>query len=250
MWGNIGYRHSAYLRFIDIMGYTAADHNPDSWEGWHWGGMHTCGFSWRLGAPEQYDLLEDALENTEMIVFWSADPETNGGIYAAHESHVRRHWLKELGIKMVFIDPFYNHTAGVIARQVVLPRADSAPTMRSRRHRLHLDYRGPLRQGIHRLRTLGFDKWKDYILGKEDGVPKTSEWAEKETTIPASEIRALAREWGQRRPCWPPAGSAAGAAPAGPRTAPNGPRLMVCLAAMQGMGKPGSNIWSTTQGAR
>ena len=106
MWGNIGYRLSAYLRFMNLIGYTYADHNPDSWEGWHWGAMHHWGFSHRLGIPEQYDLLQDALKNAEMVVFWSADPEaTNSGFYAAFESSVRRQWLKELGVKMVFIDP-------------------------------------------------------------------------------------------------------------------------------------------------
>ena len=59
----------------NLVGIVHADHNPDSWEGWHWGGMHMWGYSHRLGIPEQYDLLEDALKNTEMMVFWSADPE-------------------------------------------------------------------------------------------------------------------------------------------------------------------------------
>ena len=79
MWGNVGYRFSAYNRFMNLVGYTYVEHNPDSWEGWQWGGAHMWGFSNRLGIPEQYDLLEDALKNSEMIVFWSADPETTGG---------------------------------------------------------------------------------------------------------------------------------------------------------------------------
>ncbi|NIV32772.1 MAG: molybdopterin-dependent oxidoreductase, partial [Anaerolineae bacterium] len=45
LWGHVGYRHSAYLRFLNLVGCTYADHNPDSWEGWHWGGMHQWGFS-------------------------------------------------------------------------------------------------------------------------------------------------------------------------------------------------------------
>ena len=74
MWGNVGYRHSAYYRFMNLVGFTYAEHNPDSWEGWHWGAMHMWGFSHRLGVPEQSDLLEDALKNTELIVFWSVRP--------------------------------------------------------------------------------------------------------------------------------------------------------------------------------
>ena len=106
MWGNIGYRHSTYFRFMNLVGFTYGEHNPDSWEGWHWGATHMWGQSHRLGLPEQYDLLEDALQNAEMIVFWSADPEaTCGGIYAAFESTPRRQWLKDLGVKMIVIDP-------------------------------------------------------------------------------------------------------------------------------------------------
>ena len=34
-------------------------------------------------------------------------------------------------------------------------------------------------------------------LGEEDGIPKTPEWQEKETGVPAKDVRALAREWGE-----------------------------------------------------
>ena len=64
LWGNVGYRFSAYNRFMNLVGFTYAEHNPDSWEGWQWGGAHMWGFSHRLGIPEQYDLLEDALKHT------------------------------------------------------------------------------------------------------------------------------------------------------------------------------------------
>ncbi|MGD0660201.1 MAG: hypothetical protein ABSD38_19245 [Syntrophorhabdales bacterium] len=33
LWGNIGYRHSAYFRFANLMGFCYADHNPDSGRG-------------------------------------------------------------------------------------------------------------------------------------------------------------------------------------------------------------------------
>ncbi len=35
--------------------------------------------------------------------------------------------------------------------------------------------------------TVGFDKFKEYVLGKEDGVPKTPKWAEAITGVPAKD---------------------------------------------------------------
>ena len=41
--------------------------------------------------------------------------------------------------------------------------------------------------------TVGFDKWRAYLLGEEDGIAKTPEWQEKETGVPAKDVRARAR---------------------------------------------------------
>ena len=207
-----------------------------------WGNSH------RLGIPEQYDLLEDALKHTEMVVFWSADPEsTGGGIYSAFESTPRRYWMKELGVKMVFVDPYFNHTAELFgtsgSRRVSAPTwplAWPSPTPGSPRN---------LRQGIRRKRTTGFDEWKDYVLGKTDNVPKTPDWAETECGIPAREIRALAREWGAKKTMLAAGGLGGWGGACRSATGNEWARTMIALAAMQGYGKPGSNIWATSQGA-
>jgi len=248
LWGHVGYRHSAYFRFLNLVGYTYADHNPDSWEGWHWGGMHQWGFSHRLGIPEQYDLLEDALKNTEMIVFWSADPETTGGIYAAFESTCRRQWLKELGVKMIFVDPYYNHTAGMYSDKWFAPRPDTGNAMACAIAYVWITEDLYDKEYV-KMRTVGFDKWKEYILGKEDGIPKTPEWAEKESTIPAREIKALAREWGAKKTMLAAGGLGGWGGAARAASGGEWARLMISLQAMQGLGKPGINIWGTTQGA-
>ena len=78
-WGNVGYRFSAYNRFVNLWGMTYVEHNPDSWEGWQWGGDHMWGFASRLGLPEQYDLLEDALQergDVGVLVVGSRDHRT------------------------------------------------------------------------------------------------------------------------------------------------------------------------------
>ncbi len=247
-WGNIGYRFSAHARFMAILGAIIVEHNPDSWEGWHWGAMHNWGFAWRLGLPEQYDLLEDALKNTEMMVFWSADPEATSGIYGGQESTLRRFWLKELGIKMVFIDPFYNFTAMNFSDKWLAPRPGTDAALAAAIAYIWVTEDLYDKEYIQK-RTYGFEKWKDYLLGKEDRYPKTAEWAEKESGIPAREIRALARQWGSKKTMLAAGGVGGWGGACRAAYGTEWTRMMVLLAAMQGMGKPGSNIWSTTQGA-
>ena len=98
--------------------------------------------------------------------------------------------------------------------------------------------------------TVGFDVWKAYLTGEEDGIPKTPEWQEKETGVPAKDVRALAREWGKKRVYLAPGGWGNGHGGAcRNQTGIQWARVMVCLSAMQGLGKPGCNMgnlqWGT-----
>ena len=248
MWGNVGYRHSAYYRFMNLVGFTYGEHNPDSWEGWHWGGVHMWGFNHRLGIPEQYDLLEDALKHTEMVVYWSSDPEATYGAYGAFESTPRRRWLHDdLGVTKVFIDPYFNHTAAHFKGKWFAPRPGTDVAMG-----LAIAFTW-LTEGTYDKqyvadRTTGFDDWKDYVLGKTDGQPKTPEWAETESGIAARDIRALAREWASKKTMLSAGGTGGQGGACRSATGNEWTRTMIALAAMQGLGKPGSNIWSTTQG--
>jgi trimethylamine-N-oxide reductase (cytochrome c) len=247
MWGNVGYWQSCWNRFKTLVGFTDISSNPDSWEGWHWGAMHNWGFSWRRGIPEQYDLLEDAMQHTQLIVFWSSDPEATSGVYAAHEGTPRRFWLKELGIEMVCIDPYLDHTGKLFADKWIAPRMGTDNCLA-----LAIAYVW-ITEDLYdkpyiRNRTLGFDQWKAYVLGETDGVPKTPAWAEAQCDVPAREIRALARKWGTSRTMLAAGGIGGFGGACRRATGNEWTRLMVCLAAMQGLGKPGSNIWSTQQG--
>ena len=150
-WGNIGYYLSALYRFRNAVGHTAVHHNPDSWEGWYWGAAHHWGYSLRVGQSETYGTVEDCLQNCDMVVFWSADPETTSGSYGAQEGTVRRQWLKDprLACKIVHVDPFYNSSA-VSPRQMVRAEADDVG-----RHgdgdRLRVDQGRFVRQGLRRI---------------------------------------------------------------------------------------------------
>jgi molybdopterin guanine dinucleotide-containing S/N-oxide reductase-like protein len=97
-------------------------------------------------------------------------------------------------------------------------------------------------------RTQGFDVWKAYILGEEDGIPKTPEWQEAESGVAAKDIRALAREWGGKRTYLAAGGIIGFGGACRTATGNDWARGMVCLMAMQGLGKPGVNMGCMQQG--
>ena len=138
-----------FHRFMHMLNYTPILDNPDSWEGWHWGATHTYGFHWRLGMPPQFDLLEDGLKNTEMIVFWSNDPDSTRGTYSGQESAIWRVWLKEKGVKTVFIDPFYNYTNAAMDGTWLAPRPGSDTALAMAIAYVWIT-EGHLRQEVHR----------------------------------------------------------------------------------------------------
>jgi len=247
-WGIVGYKMGPFSRFFNMIGYTPVLDNPDSWEGWHWGATHTYGFFWRLGMPEQYDLLEDALKNAEMIVFWSNDPDSTRGTYTGQDSAIWRLWLKDKGVKMVFIDPYHNYTAAAMDGKWIPIRMGTGTAMAMAIAFVWLTEDTYDKEYIKN-RTLGFETFRGHVLGEDDGQPKTPEWASEECGVPARTIRALAREWASKRTVL--SGGARGGEGGACREAyaTEWARMMVLLQAMQGLGKAGVSIWGTTMGA-
>jgi trimethylamine-N-oxide reductase (cytochrome c) len=248
-WGHIGYYLSAAYRFFNAIGHTHVVHNPDSWEGWYWGAMHHWGYSMRLGQTETYSCVEDLLKEAELVVFWSADPETTSGSYAAFEGTTRRQWLKDLGIPLVHIDPYYNHTAGLLGGKWLAPRPATDAALAMAIAYVWITENFYDRKFVAE-RCIGFDAWKAYLLGEEDGIAKTPEWQEAETGVPAREVRALARAWGTRKTYLGAGGWGNGHGGAcRSATGIQWARALACLMAMQGLGRPGVNFghlqWGT-----
>jgi len=241
-WGNVGYYLSALLRFGNLIGFTRVAANPDSWEGWYWGAMHHWGHSQRVGVPGNYGTIEDCLQEAELMVFWSSDPESTHAAYMGQEGTERRQWAKSLGIEFVHIDPHYNPTAQLFGGRwiPIKPTTDPALAMAI----MHVWVtEGLYDKDYVASRTTGFEAWRDHLLGVDDGVPKTPEWQEPETGVPAKDVRALARMWGRKKTYLAAgaAGNGFGGAGRG-ATGAQWARCMVMMMAMQGLGKPGINM--------
>jgi len=246
--GNIGYQLSAFRRFVNAIGMTEVHPNPDSWEGWYWGAMHHFGHSMRCGAPENYGTAEDCLENCEMIVFWSSDPEATNGIYAGFEGTIRRRWLKDLDIDFVHINPHYCETAAYLRGKWLAPKPTTSPALG-----LAIAYVWITESSYDtkyvETRTVGFDQWKSYVLGSKDGVPKSPDWAAKETGVPAKDIFVLARKWAAKKTYLAAGGGNGHGGACRNGTGTQWARVLVCLMAMQGIGRPGVNYGFMQWGA-
>ncbi|MBW1848031.1 MAG: molybdopterin-dependent oxidoreductase [Deltaproteobacteria bacterium] len=153
---------------------------------------------------------EDLL-NSKLVIMWGwnpantiQDPETS--LYLAK--------VREKGIKIVAVDPRYTDSAATFAHQwiPVRPGTDAAMLIAMAYVIISEDLHNKKFIETH---TVGFEKYKNYVLGKEDGEPKTPQWAESITSVSADVIVKLAREYATKKPAaliagWGPARTAMG----------------------------------------
>ena len=153
---------------------------------------------------------EDLL-NSKFIILWAFNPADT--IQDPGTSYILAQ-CKEKGIRMVYIDPRFTDTGAAYADQwiPIRPGTDCAMLIAMAyviiTENLH-------DQAFIDKYTVGFDKYKAYVLGEEDGIPKTPQWAEEITKVPADVIVNLAREYATTKPSvllagWGPARAAMG----------------------------------------
>jgi molybdopterin guanine dinucleotide-containing S/N-oxide reductase-like protein len=216
-------------------GFTQQVRNPDSWEGWYWGARHVWGEGDMGMMCPTDNIIKDITENCDMILFWSCDPETTPwGFVGQLPSRLCYFW-SAAGIKQVYICPDLNYGAAVHADKwiPILPNTDAAM-------QLAIIYTW-ITEGIYdkeyvATHTVGFDNIKDYVLGKEDGIPKTPEWASPKCGVAEWTIKALAREFATKITSI--SHYCGGGMIRGPYSHEPA-RLEVILLGMQGLGKPG-----------
>ena len=228
--------HGCANKLLALLGgYTLQMRNPDSWEGWAWGAKHTWGMEPVGEMGPSANVIPDIAENTELLLFWGCDPETSPWGFNGQMAGRLCYWFMELGIKSIYICPDLNYGAAVHADKwiPIKPNTDAAL-------QLAIAYvwitEGMYDKEYVASHTFGFEKFEPYVMGKEDGTPKTPAWAAEKTGIPARIIKSLAREWASRRTSIAHGNGGPGIRSAY-STEPG--RLEVLLLAMQGLGKPG-----------
>jgi len=153
----------------------------------------------------------DDLFNSRLVIMWGWnpantiwDPETSLTLARVHEQ----------GTKIVAVDPRYTDSAAVFADQWIPIRPGTDTAMLTAMAYVIITEDLHDKEFIQKY-TIGFDKYKDYVLGDEDGTPKTPAWAEKITAAPQKTIADLAREYATNKPAalmagWGPARAAFG----------------------------------------
>jgi trimethylamine-N-oxide reductase (cytochrome c) len=228
--------HGHQGRLLDMMGgFTQQVRNPDSWEGWYWGSKHVWGQGFQGMMSPAANLIKDISENCDMVLLWGCDPETTPwGFTGQYATRICYFWT-QAGIKQVYICPELNYGAAVHADKwiPVLPNTDAAL-------QLAIIYvwikEGTWNKEYIKTHAVGMDKIEDYVLGKEDGIPKTPEWASKKCGVPEWTIKALAREFAKKVTSI--IHYFGGSMVRGPFSHEPG-RLECVLLGMQGLGAPG-----------
>ncbi|MFC1927415.1 molybdopterin-dependent oxidoreductase [Chloroflexota bacterium] len=229
--------HGAGRRLLRLWGgFTQQNRQPDSWEGWWWGSKHFWGCE-PVGQGQQSNLLYDIAKNVELLLFWGCDQETTPWGWQGQLPSRLSYWWTELGIKQIYVCPDLNYAAAVHADRwiPILPNTDAAMYLAITYHWFK---NGTYDKEYLKTHAVGVEKYEAYVMGNEDGVPKTPEWAAPITGVSSRVIKALAEEWASKRTTVVIGNGGPGIR--GPYATEAARLQNICLA-MQGLGKPGVN---------
>ncbi|MBI4294789.1 MAG: molybdopterin-dependent oxidoreductase [Chloroflexi bacterium] len=204
--GTIGFLHGSRQvgKLFSAFGGCTQTWGVTSYEGASYASVATYG-TLRTGNSR------DDLVNSRLIVMWGWNPAntiwvTNTSYYLAK--------AKESGARIISVDPRFTDTTAAFADQWIPIRPGTDAAMLIAMAYVMVGEKLQDQRFLDTY-TVGFDKFKDYVLGKEDGVPKTPQWAEAITGVPADTIASLARYYATSKPAaliagWGPGRSAMG----------------------------------------
>ncbi len=152
-----------------------------------------------MGSIEVYEQQTThpmVLENSDVVVLWGMNPINTLKIaWTSSDCSGLEffHQLKKSGKTIIAIDPMRSETVEFFEDKVqwIAPRpmTDVAMLMGIAHS---LVKKGKHDKAFLDKYTTGYDKFEAYLMGKEDGVEKTAEWAANITGVPAKQLELLA----------------------------------------------------------
>ena len=151
---------------------------------------------------EQQTAWPNVVEHAELVVLWGVNAQVtlkNSWNMPDHEGQAGFKALKEKGTRVISIDPVYNETAKLANAEWIAPNAyTDVAMMLGVAHTLYSEKKHD--QAFLDRYAVGFDKFLDYLLGKDDGQPKSAEWASSVCGVEAKVIRQLALDMAASAP--------------------------------------------------
>ncbi len=166
---------------------------------------------------------DDAFAHSKLIIMWGWNPA-----YTFHGGNTFYYMrlAKQRGCKFVLVDPQYTDSAAAYDAWwiPIRPNTDAA-MMAGMAHYIFTNnlqdqefinrFVQGMDEGTMPDWAKGQESFKDYILGKFDGQPKTPEWASEICGVPAEDIKKLAHMYATTKPAalkasWAPGRNAYG----------------------------------------
>ena len=166
---------------------------------------------------------DDAFAHSKLIIMWGWNPA-----YTFHGGNTFYYMrlAKQRGCKFVLVDPQYTDSAASYDAWwiPIRPNTDAAMLAGMAHHIFANNLQDQkfidrfvqgMDAGTMPDWAKGQENFRDYILGKSDGTPKTPEWAEKICGVKADDIRKLAQMYATTKPAalkasWAPGRAAYG----------------------------------------
>ncbi|ODC03473.1 trimethylamine N-oxide reductase I catalytic subunit [Terasakiispira papahanaumokuakeensis] len=152
---------------------------------------------------EQQTTYPVVLAHSDVVVLWGLNPINTlkiawtstdcAGLEFFHD-------LKKSGKRVIAIDPIRSETVEFFGDRVewVAPHPMTDVAMMLGIAHALVD-KNLHDQAFLARYTTGYDRFEDYLLGKDDGIPKTPQWAEKICGVPAAQLETLAEVFAAQR---------------------------------------------------